>query len=692
MSFQKTAIFMATVSLLAPKISTAAEPSPVEFKPVTVYGAGFEEPLSQALPQTEVITSTQIQKSGLNTVGDILEKLGNLYMQQDLGVNMNASPDIRGYGATSSNNTVILLDGVKLSQNEQSAARIWSVPVEAIDHIEIIRGSTTVLFGEGATSGVINIITNKQKSDLAVASVGVGSYGTRNANAYLTKSMGDGRLSVFGKSAKSDGYRQQSNSDLSAAGFQYDHTLSANMSFGVRYGQDTDKANLPGFLSLAKYAQSPTLPQYTLAELYNNQAANTTVKNYLTSAYFKVQQGDYTYLFDVSRRDMNTDYMDTRLPNANPFLSSATDYLYQARQDAFNAKVKVNNFAVQGNVLTLGATSGKGYRDLKAWGLPTSFGLFSSGYTSISNKALFVQDDWKFTSVDRVTVGLRHEVFNQDATASVFQYGPPNTYAYQSGKSNLNAFEAQYSRDFTNQVTGYIKSGQSYRLPNVDDLNRYCADTCVQSLILQPQVNKDFEVGTVYRTDVNRGHVKFYRTNIDNEILFNKYANFQLGYNVNVPKTRRQGVEFFNAYRYSSALSITTGLDVIDATFKTDTLQSVTGLDGKRISGTPNYIVSLGWDYALNANNAVAWKTRVVGNQYSQGDSSNKFELGAYSVSDLSYRWTDKRWSVVANANNVFDKRYGASILAATTSTNYPYGVYPNWGRNYLLTLRYALQ
>ena len=216
--------------------------------------------------------------------------------------------------------------------------------------------------------------------------------------------------------------------------------------------------------------------------------------------------------------------------------------------------------------------------------------------------------------------------------------------------------------------------------------------SCVDNLILQPQINKDFELGAVYKGDVNRGHLKFYRTNIDNEILFNKYTNSQFGYNVNVAKTRRQGIEFFNAYRYSSALSINTSLDLVDATFRTDAMEDVTGINNHRISGTPKYLTSMGVDYALNARQVVAWKTRLIGNQYPQGDSSNNFELGAYSVTDLSYRWSDKKWSVMVNVNNVFDKRYGTPILASTTSSYYPYGIYPNWGRNYLMTLRYAWQ
>jgi outer membrane receptor protein involved in Fe transport len=120
---------------------------------------------------------------------------------------------------------------------------------------------------------------------------------------------------------------------------------------------------------------------------------------------------------------------------------------------------------------------------------------------------------------------------------------------------------------------------------------------------------------------------------------------------------------------------------------------AMTGVNGKRISGTPNYILGIGADYRIDAKNAINWKTRLVGNQYPQGDNQNSYELGAYSISDFGYRWNDKKWAIFANVNNVFDKKYGSSVLADQSnraSANYPYVMYPNWGRNYTLTLRYS--
>ena len=684
MSLKKSAIAMASMSLFA-SISIAA-PQANEMEQVTIYGAGFGESVSQALPQTEIISSTQIHSSGLNNVGMILEKLGNIYMTQDLGVNMNASPDIRGYGATSSNNVVILIDGIKISQNEQLPARIWNVPVEAIDHIEIVRGSATVLYGEGATSGVINIITNKQKENFGNVSVGVGSYGTVTSDVFMSKSTDKTKLSVFGKTLDSNGYRQQSESQLKSGGFQVDHDVSEKTSVGFRYGTERNHANLPGYLTLAKFSQNPTQPQNALSDLYNNQAVNSTINTNIASGYIKHREGDYEYIFDASKRATSTDYMNT---------SWYEDDKYESRQNAINARAKISNLLMPNNTVITGMSHTTSSRDQTNNYLPISSSSLSlTGRTTQTGNAVFIQDDWNVTSKDRVTVGARRENFKQDVSTTSDSL-PPYSYgsmqSTQSSNTALNAYEFQYGFSGSSKSTQYVKLAQSYRLPNVDDLSR--TTNYSGGLILNPQINKDIEFGTTYNSGSNRGYLKYFRSNISNEILFDKSSASWVGYNINAPKTLHQGLEFSNAYGYSSKLSLSSNVSLVESTFQTDAVGAMTGVNGKRISGTPNYVIGVGADYRIDANNAINWKTRLVGNQYPQGDNQNSYELGAYSISDFGYRWNDKQWAVFANVNNVFDKKYGSAVLASQTNTasaNYPYVMYPNWGRNYSLTLRYS--
>lgn len=171
MSFKKKPFIAASLLMLAS--ATQAQPNS-DLQPVTVYGSRFQETIENALPQTTIITATEIQKSGLNNVSEVLQKLGGLNVKQNLDGSTNSTVDIRGFGDTADNNTLILLDGVRLSENEQASARTSLIPLEAIDHIEITRGGNSVLYGDGATSGTINIITKKDHDDLTAISAGLG--------------------------------------------------------------------------------------------------------------------------------------------------------------------------------------------------------------------------------------------------------------------------------------------------------------------------------------------------------------------------------------------------------------------------------------------------------------------------------------------------------------------------------------
>ena len=143
---------------------------------ITVYASRFEEKLADALPQTSVVTAAEIQKSGASNVSEVLSKVAGLPMRINLDGSTNAVIDMKGYGDTASNNVVVLLDGVRLSESEQTVARTSMIPLEAIDHIEITKTGNSVLYGDGATGGTVNIVTKKNAGNLTMVSGGLASY------------------------------------------------------------------------------------------------------------------------------------------------------------------------------------------------------------------------------------------------------------------------------------------------------------------------------------------------------------------------------------------------------------------------------------------------------------------------------------------------------------------------------------
>ena len=134
-----------------------------------------------------LITREDIETYGYRTLTEILESITGLYSIDDYvegGVNFG----VRGFwSGVANDNMIILVNGVHqvfdLLSNYQLNKIV--IPVEAIDGIEIIRGPMSVIYGNGAFYGVINIITN----DLSYGSASIveGAYGTADTKKLFAR-------------------------------------------------------------------------------------------------------------------------------------------------------------------------------------------------------------------------------------------------------------------------------------------------------------------------------------------------------------------------------------------------------------------------------------------------------------------------------------------------------------------------
>src|SRR5438270_796521 len=107
-----------------------------------------------------VITADDIRKSASSNLPDILAQFGLLQIRNLAGT-QNQQIDLRGFGITGDQNTLILIDGLRITENELESAQLSAIPLESIERIEIVRGGGAVLYGGGATGGTINIITRR---------------------------------------------------------------------------------------------------------------------------------------------------------------------------------------------------------------------------------------------------------------------------------------------------------------------------------------------------------------------------------------------------------------------------------------------------------------------------------------------------------------------------------------------------
>ncbi|MBN1117736.1 MAG: TonB-dependent receptor plug domain-containing protein [Bacteroidales bacterium] len=132
-----------------------------------------------------VITREEIKDLGYHNLTDILSSVTGLYLVEQYNWSGMKGFGVRGYFTEGSfTNMVIMVDGspvLREGYNNQYIMPRANVPVEAIDRIEIIRGPMSVIYGENAFFGAINIITleDKKTSTDNIVSMKFGSNSTR---------------------------------------------------------------------------------------------------------------------------------------------------------------------------------------------------------------------------------------------------------------------------------------------------------------------------------------------------------------------------------------------------------------------------------------------------------------------------------------------------------------------------------
>ncbi|OUD14041.1 TonB-dependent receptor plug domain-containing protein [Thioflexithrix psekupsensis] len=152
-----------------------------ELMDVEIKTAGkTTEKISDVPASVILVTRQDIQRYGYTQLADILRHVSGMYLIDFYGLGGPAY-GVRGYlNPGVSRNVIILINGIDHVFDYASSYFISSIsiPVEAIDRIEIVRGPQSTIYGSGAFFGVINIITNELHQEQGVASSVTASLGT----------------------------------------------------------------------------------------------------------------------------------------------------------------------------------------------------------------------------------------------------------------------------------------------------------------------------------------------------------------------------------------------------------------------------------------------------------------------------------------------------------------------------------
>ncbi len=172
------------------------------------------EMISEEAPSiVSVITANEIKNMGARNLEDVLRTVVGIEVTQD-PVAMKIG--IRGIFASlqSNNKTKIMLDGHSLGTllSGDPTYYLWSIPVDNIKQIEIIRGPGSALYGTNAFAGVINIVTKNEEAPSKIA-IKAGSFNTYKPTFELSYNDKDIKAYIYGDYYKTDGPREDITSD-----------------------------------------------------------------------------------------------------------------------------------------------------------------------------------------------------------------------------------------------------------------------------------------------------------------------------------------------------------------------------------------------------------------------------------------------------------------------------------------------
>ena len=135
------------------------------------------EPLSDTLGDNSVIGRDELDTLPNGTLADALMREHSIESLNYGGPQSLSSVNIRG---TNSNQSLILIDGLRINSATSGDAPLSAIPLSSIERVEIVRGTASSLYGADAIGGVINVITrgDQDRPFSAYANAGIGSYAT----------------------------------------------------------------------------------------------------------------------------------------------------------------------------------------------------------------------------------------------------------------------------------------------------------------------------------------------------------------------------------------------------------------------------------------------------------------------------------------------------------------------------------
>jgi outer membrane receptor protein involved in Fe transport len=632
------------ISLLFAAPAFAEEQAPNEQAPaIVVTGRGLDATPATPAYDVQTITRERLVATGSGRIEDALSSVAG-FQQFRRSDSRSSNPTaqgatLRALGGNASSRTLVLLDGVPMSDPFFGYIPYSALSPERLDSVRVTRGGGSGAFGAGAVAGTIEM-QSADANTLGLASGGVlvNDRGETETTASFAPKLGDGFAVISGRWDRGQGFYTTPKGQRSPATARAKYE---SWSIGGRVVQPlTDTVELQ---ARALFFEDKRTLRF--------KGANSSIEGQDVSLRL-VGRGDWQ--FDVLAYGQWRDFTNIVISSStfNPTLDQ-----HDTPASGLGGKIEIRPPVGEDHVLRLGADYRRSHGRMEETGYSaTTLGLVTretrAGGTN-TDLGFFLEDDWTLGPVV-LTAGGRLDRYSisEGFFVQTQSFADRNTsYAKRS------EWEPTFRGGMVAQVaTGVQLRGAAYtgiRLPTLNELYRPFVVFPITTLAnenLGVEKLRGFEGGIDYSPAKG---VNLSVTAFDNK-LKGAIANVTIGENLkqrlNVDAVHAKGLEFGAALDLGQ-VSLNGSLAYTDSKVKA----SGTGLDGMRPSQTPKWAMSGTLSYRPRDNWLFAATLRHIGKQFEDDREVDALKSVTTLDAFAQVMLVDKL-SFVLRGENLFDE------------------------------------
>lgn len=620
-------IFISLVCLTS--FTSTALAQALQTDAIVVTATRFAASIDTAAVNITTITAEDIARSNATTIADVLRYQAGISVTELFGMSgSRAKIDLGGFGANSAQNTLILLNGRRLNDLDLAGPNLASIPLGNIAQLEIIHGSSSVLYGDNAVGGVINIVTNnafnEQRGSIKLQA---GSFQTQRLAINQSKLIGETAISFAFDVSKSDGYRKNNASDgmnlMTEASRENTDWL-----YGARINASREQLQLPGSLGEPAYITNPesSTSQEKSEEARNALEVFMEGDRFATELALQNKHQGYVSGSYQSHADLNTLSFTPR------FKKQYDKHHLVVGMDLYNSN--------------LDATTS-----------------YNSRNVNQKSRAIYATDSISLGQSTSLGLGVRHELITVTAK---------NVSNERS--DHIDSWDINLRHQYSNGMNNYVRLAKSFRSAVLDEMWDYFTG---KFSFIKPQSGHHIEIGA--RQNLNNGlklSANLFRTNLTDEIAYDN-ATFS---NVNLDKTRHDGANLNLDAPIGDNINLQAGYAWRKATFRSGTNS------GNTIPAVPQHKLTLAGQYQLDDKRQMSLNAIHTGKRFFGDDNTNSGkQMPAYTRLDANYTQKFTDWKGRIQVKNLTNINVADSGFYRSVSPNYYY--YPLPERSIYFTI-----